>query len=127
MKVNSVKIGGDLWRHYCFEEKELLITVKGYQYLDDEIHEHDPNYEVKGEIFPERSYHSLRDAMKRCIELLDKGWEVVKLFIGAGDECTDDEFNVWIHGNLRQGVTFNVSLNLTELSKLKQRIEEARK
>ena len=126
MKVN-VEIGGDLWRHYIFSEDELLITVRGYQYAIDEVHEHDPNYGVKGEIFPERSYRSLGDAIRKCLELLDKGWEVVKLFIGTRLESTDDEFNVWIHGNLRQGATFNVSLNLTELSKLKQRIEEVKK
>ncbi len=64
-----------------FTGDEMRFTVEGWQYIEDEL-AMESGCEIDGDYFHE-VYDNFDDAVKKYMELKEKGWEKVKLLIDS--------------------------------------------
>jgi|GEM_PF-6266474 len=81
MKVYDEKRKGKLWKTFGWKDKEIKIELDAYEFESDLWSD-----ELEGDCFY-KSYSELKEALKKFIELLEKGWEEVTLsFLSKDDE-----------------------------------------
>ncbi len=80
VESRDYEYGGKLFREVHFDKKDLVVSVEAYQYAADENRELDFEPEFEGAYFEER-FERMVDAIRKCIELIDEGWEVVRLIV----------------------------------------------
>ena len=113
MKARDYEFDGELRREYYFGREDLVFTVEAYRYKVDEDFEHGYGYEPVGDTLHE-NYNSFEEAVRKCIELIDKGWEVVRMSVHG----RSDEIDVWFKVDFSTGYTgYYVSLSLSKISK----------
>ena len=112
METKDYEFEGRMYRSIHFDEEDIAIYVEAYQYAEDEAHELDLDYEYEGEYYRE-SFKSLKEAVLKCKELLDKKWEVVRLFIR-----TKGDTHFYYKEDLVNNKTWaDIEIDLTEINK----------
>ncbi len=110
MKTKDYEFKGRMYRSIHFDEEDITIYVEAFQYSEDEEHQLDAFYEFQGDYFYD-NFKSLKDAVLKCKELLDKGWEVVRLSIKTGDT------HFYYEDIVNNKAWANIKIDLTEINK----------
>ncbi|MCD6101603.1 MAG: hypothetical protein J7J77_00925 [Candidatus Cloacimonetes bacterium] len=80
MKVKDYVTDKDVLREIWLDESDLEFIVEGYEFEEDEMKEMDTEPEFEGDYFYKR-FKTFREAVKKYLELLEMGWEVVRFSI----------------------------------------------
>ena len=129
VESRDYEYGGKLFREVHFDKKDLVFSVEAYQYAIDENIETDFMPEFMGDTF-EGNFERMVDAIKKCIELIDEGWEVVRLIVRSRGNNNFYFICSLTSTTCYGGITIDltdVNKTLSEkLAKIKQIVEEVK-
>ena len=109
---------GNVWKQVVFSNMDVCVSLEAWEYQYDEEVSLAPigDVELEGECVMEEGL-DIFEALRKFVELVDKGWEVVNLTIRPKERQSDANFLIEISRWPKCGVSVIVSVNETEINK----------
>jgi len=109
---------GNVWKQVVFSNIDVCVSLEAWEYQYDEEVSLAPigDVEFEGECVMEHNL-DIFEALRKFVELIDKGWEVVNLTIRPEERQQDVNFLIEIRKWPTRGISVIISVNETKINK----------